>query len=779
MANFIQNFNDPNKKLKKESGIPKGLTGAFNDPNVQINPPKVTGQYIPPRDVGERQGRQQRMTAEEYASGGWQTMIPEERRRWELQTGYNPSRQPTRQQGRQATISNPAFGDVPAQTATFGVPEEGEVFGSGRDIYAIKDGKLIGLDAEFGFPQIAGVNKGKQIGDFAESAGLSNLSQYNIADVVSIFGDVPGQGLGQQLSPEDFKKAIAGLQVQPGQPLPTGEVDFGYGPNLSGLLPPSPPPEAGGRVSMAGGQDSGWIDPATGQSTPVGVGVPAPTAGQPPPGATYISDPAELAGLTEEQIWRDPNSDRIYKKNQATLTSPTGEKKVVDIGGTEANMLLGAGWTLGDKIGGGTVTADTLTDIPEIDIGTGIPGDTGSVADSAAAGIGVDVKANDDLIKHYQDLLTQEETDLAKQVSDLLGETGKEAGELTGRGAMQLAEEDKRDIEQKQQTLASKNTEIKRKLAEIKELTASYQLANQMEEGRPQTLSRLRGEQAQNQKIYLAKKNLMVSEASYLQAEALGLQGELDSAQAAADKAVELEYMDRESAYNAKIAQLNILMPQLTKEETKYAKAVEMALTQEANALADAKAEKKTLTDFNLGLMDRYPDAGITLSDTYESAQAKVPSSRVFQEAVRPPRGPSVTPKKFTFSSNDRGRLLAVGLSNEDVRNIESDLEEVSLDELVEGGGLNEEQEMALKNVLRGTTPTQELEKITADERKVIGAIQALITDNALIEEIEEYIRLKGYEPKDFKQYYESYQPPQPAEKLTGFEHIKRFFTGK
>lgn len=39
-----------------------------------------------------------------------------------------------------------------------------------------------------------------------------------------------------------------------------------------------------------------------------------PTTATPPTGATYISDPKQLQGLKETQIWRDPNSKKIYKR---------------------------------------------------------------------------------------------------------------------------------------------------------------------------------------------------------------------------------------------------------------------------------------------------------------------------------------------------------------------------------------------------------------------------------------------------------------------------------
>ena len=389
------------------------------------------------------------------------------------------------------------------------------------------------------------------------------------------------------------------------------------------------------QVAMAGTntgtqtQGTGWIDPASGNETPVGVGIPAPSTpsttsqSSVPAGATYIDNPAKLSGLTEAQIWREPGTGRIYKLQQATLTSPTGTKKVVAVGSTEANNLLKSGWTLGDKIGGGTITANTLMNENELNIGSGTTG-SGSSTDAFIGGVAATSKSTDEWIKYYQDLLTPKESDLSLQVKKLIGEAETAAGALTGQGAAQLAAEEQAGIQAKTQTIAAKNTLLKTKLAEVDALTKSYELANQTEEGRPQTLSRLQGAQAQNYKLFIAQKNLLASEAGIMQAEILGLQQELEASQNAANRAVDLAYADKESYYNSKLAQLNILLPQLDKEEAKYGNAVKMMLEQQANTLAEQKTQQKELLSFNLSLMAENPSAGIKITDSPEVATQKV-----------------------------------------------------------------------------------------------------------------------------------------------------------
>lgn len=58
--------------------------------------------------------------------------------------------------------------------------------------------------------------------------------------------------------------------------------------------------------------------------------VATPAASAPPSGATLISGPSGLAGLTESQLWRDPNSSKVYKlATTAAAQSPAATAPVV------------------------------------------------------------------------------------------------------------------------------------------------------------------------------------------------------------------------------------------------------------------------------------------------------------------------------------------------------------------------------------------------------------------------------------------------------------------
>lgn len=116
----------------------------------------------------------------------------------------------------------------------------------------------------------------------------------------------------------------------------------------------------------------------------------------------------------------------------------------------------------------------------------------------------------------------------------------------------------------------------------------------------------------------------------------------------------------------------------------------------------------------------------------------------------------------FKLSSDDRGRLLAVDFTNEDINNIQQDINEFGIESVV--AGMPENQAKAIRDITSGVTPTQANaedtpDSITEGKRKVIGGINALMSDNASNEELEEYIKLKGYTKEDFSDLLSGYTP--------------------
>ncbi|MDE2102303.1 MAG: hypothetical protein KGL39_33970 [Patescibacteria group bacterium] len=84
-------------------------------------------------------------------------------------------------------------------------------------------------------------------------------------------------------------------------------------------------------------------------------------AGGPPAGATLISGPSGLQGLTESQIWRDPNSNKIYKLAPGT-TASTGGTAAPQTSTAPASGSQGQGGTQGlqfYRVGGDIYDAAT------------------------------------------------------------------------------------------------------------------------------------------------------------------------------------------------------------------------------------------------------------------------------------------------------------------------------------------------------------------------------------------------------------------------------------
>lgn len=105
----------------------------------------------------------------------------------------------------------------------------------------------------------------------------------------------------------------------------------------------------------------------------------------------------------------------------------------------------------------------------------------------------------------------------------------------------------------------------------------------------------------------------------------------------------------------------------------------------------------------------KYPDAGIKLTDTFEAASSKLSKSRIYQDQVRGPVGSDsgVGPGKITkFTPDESKRLLAAGFNNNDISQIQADVNQYGVDKVVEG--MSAAQATAIRNVLGGTTPTQE-----------------------------------------------------------------------
>lgn len=359
---------------------------------------------------------------------------------------------------------------------------------------------------------------------------------------------------------------------------------------------------------------------------------PAPIAtSQAPAGSTQVMNPSELSGLTEEQIYRDPNSQKIYKLGdatqapasvqQATLTSPTGVREKVDVGSAEASQFLQQGYTLGDKIGGGSMIDNvSMKDEEKINLGNGVPEANSLEADAELGGIKSFQEQVDETLKKTQ----APETEKSKSLDDILASLSGDYESAESKAAIQAQAEEEAGISEKQQVVAQKNTELKVKLAQIESLTASFNEGSTKIEGLNILTSGISGKKSQLYREYLARKNSLISESGMIQAELLGLNGELTSAQNMANRMTDLKYSEQEFSINSKIQMLNILAPQVEKEEAEYATAVALVLQRQADDLAEKKAQEQLYTTNAINQMNTYPTAGISITDSPEQVSAKI-----------------------------------------------------------------------------------------------------------------------------------------------------------
>jgi hypothetical protein len=303
-------------------------------------------------------------------------------------------------------------------------------------------------------------------------------------------------------------------------------------------------------------------------------------------------------------------------------------------------------------------------------------------ADGTVAGATQATKGIDQYLKE----ITPPETDTSKQYSALQDQINTLLPDLANKGKDQLQQEKDLGLPQLKQQLAALNSQILTR-------TAQYEKAYASAETKAIPMSDIIGTQASVRRAQAADIGL-------LQARALGLQGQVEMAQQTADRAIDLKYDTLKDTLDVKMQQLELIKPLLDKEERLYAAALERKYLEEDRSLEERKAKAKEnmalaleaglttryvnkngeffhtatgetfqtpeeffkhagVTSFqdayNRGLIGdynpnmagerklvadmiaNYSDAGITMADTLESAQAKLSGSRIYQGKVRPP----------------------------------------------------------------------------------------------------------------------------------------------
>ena len=243
------------------------------------------------------------------------------------------------------------------------------------------------------------------------------------------------------------------------------------------------------------------------------------------------------------------------------------------------------------------------------------PEPTTSGADSAIAGASTATKTLDQYIKELTPPKTAEQLQadtITAEINKLLPQTGGQADALA-------AEEKARNVEGLSQQLSQINSDITNKSAEYNQLKADYERAQVENRGKVIPMSQIIGNQAQIQFAQASALNQKAADVGLSQAMALGLQGQLENAQAAAKRAVDLKYSAIEEQLNIKLQQLQILQPTLDKQEKIVAEALTRKYNDEQQAIAEQKANQTSVYN----LMISNPKAGILGTDSIAEATKK------------------------------------------------------------------------------------------------------------------------------------------------------------
>lgn len=264
---------------------------------------------------------------------------------------------------------------------------------------------------------------------------------------------------------------------------------------------------------------------------------------------------------------------------------------------------------------------------------------------------------------NLQDIINQftvAQTESEKKQQTILDQMATLTGEQAKKAADQLTQEQAANLPQLRQQFTDINAQILSKAAEYNVLSTENQ-------NKPITMNSIIG----NERAIM---NAKAADIGLLQARALGLQGQITTAQETVNRAIDLKYSTVNAQLNTYQAQLNALIPSLNKEEKIQAQARQLLIDQQKEALEQNKTEQKNIqnvmleyikaggTDTNvmsqisgattynqalqiLGqnrpsqdvqeLIKDYPDAGILPTDNLAVAQQKMKTSKIYQQATR------------------------------------------------------------------------------------------------------------------------------------------------
>lgn len=202
---------------------------------------------------------------------------------------------------------------------------------------------------------------------------------------------------------------------------------------------------------------------------------------------------------------------------------------------------------------------------------------------------------------------------LTQRISDLLNQTG-------GQGQALATAEQANGVN-------DLKTQLQNISGEINNITAQKNALNVDIQGKPITMSSIVGAQAQANAVLDARIFTLTAQAN-------ALQGNIQLAEQNAQKAVDLQYAPILEELKIKQAQLELIAPQLSKEEAARAAALKQQYDEQQKQIAETKSTQKELSQFTLDSMSKYPNAGIKLGDSPEVISSKISSTPQYKASI-------------------------------------------------------------------------------------------------------------------------------------------------
>lgn len=213
-------------------------------------------------------------------------------------------------------------------------------------------------------------------------------------------------------------------------------------------------------------------------------------------------------------------------------------------------------------------------------------------------------------------------------MNDILRSLGVAEESLRGKGETQIQAEATAGLPDAQKRRSTLQGQISTGLAEYKALQTEFEkMSADIEAGAGRkglTTGAVMGQQGAVDRARLAKLNSKASEIGLLQAQDSALKGDIETAQNAVDRAIDLKYQDREMEYTIKKAQYDRIKETLTAEEKKRGDALQAALEKEKTALAEKKEKEKDIQDLAFKVAPIDP-----------SLVSSISSAKTFNEALR------------------------------------------------------------------------------------------------------------------------------------------------